>query len=50
MALFTFLLLNVGVGTLPAAFLMRIGFRPEQIQFVSLPIALSQLVTLPAIA
>lgn len=49
-ALFTFLLLNLGSSTLPATYLQQIGFRPEQIQLISLPIALSQLVLLPAIA
>ncbi|MGI4747735.1 MAG: MFS transporter, partial [Janthinobacterium lividum] len=49
-ALFMFLLLNLGASTLPASYLRQVGFRPEQIQFISLPIALSQLVTLPAIA
>ena len=49
-ALVTFLLLNLGASTLPGTFLQQAGFRPEQIQFISLPIALSQLVTLPAMA
>jgi len=49
-ALFTFLLLTLGTGALPAAYLSEIGFRPEQIQLISLPIALSQFVTLPAVA
>ncbi len=48
--LFTFLLLNLGASTIPATYLEEIGFRPEQIQLISLPIALSQLVLLPATA
>ena len=49
-ALFTFLLLSLGASTIPDMFLSGIGFRPEQIQLISLPIALSQFVLLPAAA
>jgi DHA2 family multidrug resistance protein len=49
-ALFTFLLLTLGAGTFPSAYLEEVGFRPEQIQALSLPIALSQFIALPAIA
>jgi DHA2 family multidrug resistance protein len=50
-ALFTFLLLNLAVSVIPATYLQEVvGFRPVQIQFITLPIALAQLVTLPTMA
>jgi MFS transporter, DHA2 family, multidrug resistance protein len=49
-ALFTFLLLTLGAGTFPSAYLEQAGFRPEQIKAISLPIALLQFIALPAIA
>ncbi len=49
-ALFTFLLLNLAASTLPSTYLQQLGFKPLQIQFITLPIALSQLVLLPALA
>jgi DHA2 family multidrug resistance protein len=50
-ALFTYLLLNLASSVIPAIYLQDIvGFRPVQIQLITLPIALSQLVLLPAIA
>ena len=48
--LFTFLLLNLAASTLPSTYLQELGFKPLQIQFITLPIALSQLVLLPALA
>jgi len=50
-SLFTFLLLNLAASVIPATYLQEVvGFRPVQIQFITLPIALAQLVMLPAIA
>ena len=48
-ALFTFLLLTLGAGMLPSTYLQEVGFRPEQVQIISVPIALSQFITLPVI-
>ena len=41
---------TLGAGTFPSAYLEQAGFRPEQIQAISLPIALLQFIALPAIA
>jgi DHA2 family multidrug resistance protein len=50
-ALFTFLLLNLAASTIPAIYLHEVvGFRPVQVQLITLPIALAQLIMLPAIA
>ena len=49
-ALFTFLLLNLAASTIPSTYLGQLGFKPLQIQLIILPIALAQLVTLPALA
>jgi len=49
-ALFTFLLPTLGSGAFPSAYLEQSGFRPEQIQAISLPIALLHSIALSAIA
>jgi MFS transporter, DHA2 family, multidrug resistance protein len=49
-ALFCFLLMTLAVGALPAIYLREMGYRPEQIQLILLPIALSQFIILPAVA
>jgi DHA2 family multidrug resistance protein len=50
-ALFTYLLLNLASSVIPAIYLQDVvGFRPVQIQLITLPIALSQLILLPALA
>ena len=51
LALFTFLLIGQSGSTLPTDFLRQVqGFRPEQLYVVTLVIAASQLVMLPAVA
>ncbi len=50
-ALFTFLLLSLSSSTLPVTFLREIaGFRPEQLHYVTLLIAIIQLIMLPVVA
>ncbi len=50
-ALFTFLLISLSSSTLPSTFLEQVqGFRPLQVQVITLPVALMQLLMLPLMA